>query len=414
MLPSSPLTPLIRFVNQQSTQPTTTLQALVNLKRPTLRLSPLVSPEPDDPQQQDSSSHPHHHGLEFEYDCDAPKCGIYVHVLLPADHPDATNPASTTTGLSKLLVFESLVDGGFGKILKLEEGAMLELGRFEYVPGKSGSAPPAVPVPPTGPDASVPGDPAAPGTANTELTPTTSNGRSTDRRRRFTHFNFRRRQLNHSVSGPALAVVDAEPASVGAAETAQGRGQGKDGKEGAEEMEGVRVMIRLAALDEQGTELGSPNEQVTYLHVVRFGVKGADIPGDGEEQDARPWVVKVVKREATVGAFTFYRFTHSNRHGIHTPRSAHTRSTYTRSTASPPLPLPPPPPPRPSPPSSPPPPRPRQPCFLHTPTPRPRRLPWPNPSWRTSRPPSASCACRPRARWCSSHAGIWWRVRSAR
>jgi hypothetical protein len=68
-------------------------------------------------------------------------------------------------------------------------------------------------------------------------------------------------------------------------------------KEDREEQadEGVKVTIRLAALDEQGTELASPNEQITYLHVVRFGAA----PSEGEE-DARPWVVKVVKREATV------------------------------------------------------------------------------------------------------------------
>ena len=60
-----------------------------------------------------------YHGLEFEYDCDAPKCGIYMHVLLPSDHLDA--PAtSSVNGLSKLLVFETVGDGGFGNVLKLE------------------------------------------------------------------------------------------------------------------------------------------------------------------------------------------------------------------------------------------------------------------------------------------------------
>ncbi|KAG9313509.1 ribosomal protein L18e/L15P [Chiua virens] len=112
--------------SKEPSQPTTTLQALVNLKRPTLRLVPLAIAPGDDPDHADSH---HHHGLEFEYDCDAPKCKIDVNVILPADHPLAENVDSQ--GLSRILVFQSVVDGGFGKFLKLEEDATLELGGFE-------------------------------------------------------------------------------------------------------------------------------------------------------------------------------------------------------------------------------------------------------------------------------------------
>ena len=58
---------------------------------------------------------------------------------------------------------------------------------------------------------------------------------------------------------------------------------------------GVKAMIRLAALDEDGKSLSCINEQTTYLHIVRFGA-----PPPADEEDKRPWVVKVVKREATV------------------------------------------------------------------------------------------------------------------
>lgn len=116
-------------------------------------------------------------------------------------------------------------------------------------------------------------------------------------RRRFTAFHFRKRAHthNHSVSGPALAVVDAEPSP--ATDSAN-----KD----KDEVHGVRVTIRLVALDEQGTELASPNEQVTYLHVVRFGTAVEE----GEE-DARSWVVRVVKREATVKQMIVFVYSHS-------------------------------------------------------------------------------------------------------
>ncbi|KAG5634159.1 hypothetical protein H0H81_003120 [Sphagnurus paluster] len=281
--------------SKDTSQPTTTLQALVNLKRPSIRLSPLASDEPE--------AH-HQHGLEFEYDCDAPKCGIYVHVLLPKDHPDAPVTASAT-GLSKHLIFESVVDGGFGKLLKLEEGAMLELGRFEHIPVDQSSATNLAPP------STEAGDVSQSATAS-DATPTTTGPTANARnsRRRFTHLHFRRRSQGHSVTGPALAVVDAEPAA--ATDT-------KGSKE--EPADGVRVTIRLAALDEQGTELASPNEQVTYLHVVRLGVKAE---GDTDE-DARPWVVKVVKREATIGPHTFHL------HEIYglTSSSAHQHSNNT-------------------------------------------------------------------------------------
>ncbi|KAG6830543.1 hypothetical protein H0H87_007742 [Tephrocybe sp. NHM501043] len=247
--------------SKDASQPTTTLQALVNLKRPTLRLSPLIS--------EDSTADHHHHGLEFEYDCDAPKCGIYVHVLLPKDHPDAPATASSSS-LAKFLVFESVVDGGFAKHLKLEEGALLELGRFEHTPSASAA-----------------GEPSSTGDASSDSNATGNR----NARRRFTHLHFRKRTENHSVSGPALRVVDADP-------TPAADDKGKD-----DTTEGVRVAIRLAALDEQGTELASPNEQVTYLHVVRFG---AASEGESGESDTRPWVVRVVKREATIGPHTFH------------------------------------------------------------------------------------------------------------
>jgi len=196
----------------------------------------------------------HPHGLEFEYDCDAPKCGIYVHVHLPKNHPDAPS-ISTLSLLSKLLVFETVVDGGFANHLKLEEGAMLELGRFEYPHVQplvqDNVALPSIPEP-----SAAPADVASPTPAGDAAPPTASRNNG---RRRFTHFHFRRRSQNRSISGPALAVVDAEPV------VAQ-EGKAKEGKDDVEE--GVKVTIRLAALDEQGTELASPNEQITYLHIV--------------------------------------------------------------------------------------------------------------------------------------------------
>ena len=182
-------------------------------------------------------------------------------------------------------MFETVVDGGFANHLTLEEGALLELGRFENPQLVTDTALPLVPEPAV----TSGGDVASPDAG----TPARNNGR-----RRFTHFHFRKRSQNRSISGPALAVVDAEPVATQADKP-------KEGKDDVEE--GVKLTIRLAALDEQGTELASPNEQITYLHIVRFNAS-TEAPREGGEStdaDARPWVVKVVKREATVSFLYF-------------------------------------------------------------------------------------------------------------
>ena len=296
---------------------------MVNLKRPTLRLSPLApSEDPLSPTGAEEDQHAQqHHGLEFEYDCDAPKCGIYLHVFLPNDHPEAGNTPSSSE-YAKPLVFETVTEGGFGKVLKLEDGAVLELDRFEQGrkrhPAVAKPQPPALNTQP------------APGAISAETTVGASSGEITEvvspspappeigevtRRRKFAPFHFRKKaSQGRSVAGPALAVVDmgqAESAANGneeggpAAEQEQGQGgataadHAKTGrvKKERDEGKGVKVMIRLAALDEMGTELMSPNEQVTYLHIVRFGTAA-----EASAEDTRPWVVKVVKREATVSA----------------------------------------------------------------------------------------------------------------
>jgi hypothetical protein len=208
--------------------------------------------------------------------------------LLPKDHPDAPI-TSAASSLAKLLIFETVVDGGFGRTLKLEEGALLDLGRFEYNTSGSRVQPHTSATSLASPTTPVAGAPPSTGDHQGSLavpTDTAASAGNRNSKRRFSHFHFRRRPENQNVSGPALAIVDAEPTP--ANDTAN------DTKAKDDSKEGVKIVIRLAALDEQGTELASLNEQVTYLHVVRFGEESE------AEEEARPWVVKVIKREATV------------------------------------------------------------------------------------------------------------------
>ena len=234
----------------------------MNLKRPSIRLSPLTPPAADD----SNTEHHHHvHGLEFEYDCDAPKCGIRVYVVLSPDHPLAKD-APSTSGCTKVSVFDAVADGGFGQLLKLEHGAALELDNLDDVHKTDR---PALDSKPEGKE----------GNAQPENI-------YIAKKKRFTSFIGRKSHREQSISGPALAVVDAESSA------------SNDPNAHEDKEEGVKVIIKLTALDEDGHSFASANEQLTYLHVFRTGAA----PPESEE-DKRPWIVHVIKREATVRSF---------------------------------------------------------------------------------------------------------------
>jgi hypothetical protein len=273
----------------QAVQPTTTLQALVNLKRPTLRLSPL-HPSDDPSDDQSNADLPSNHALEFEYDCDAPKCSIIVQVIVPSNEPNPSGVSGPSS--QRITVYDSVFEGGFGRLLKLEDGATIGLGRFEHMPH-------GTPTLVADMDRSSPKVdkglittetselPELPSQRNPTPSPTPENQENA-RKRRFAALHFRRRSQNRSVSGPALAVLDNDATAVPEA--------GENEKD-VQSDEGVRVVIQLVALDDFGKELPSTNRQSTYLHVVRLG------PSVTGGEDNRPWVVKVVKREATASIF---------------------------------------------------------------------------------------------------------------
>lgn len=242
----------------------------------------------DDPS--DDAAHPelrNNHALEFEFDCDAPKCCITIQVIVPS------NEQNSQESFHRITVYESVFEGGFGRLLKLEDGATIDLGRFEHIAAHGSQA--------VDPDPSLPKiDKELMTSEISELpeissqphpTPTpTPDHQETARKRRFTALHFRRRSQNHSVSGPALAVVDNDATAVN---------EGGEREKDVQNDDGVRVVIQLVALDDFGKELSSVNRQSTYLHVVRLGS-----PVNGGE-DNRSWVVKVVKREATASISHF-------------------------------------------------------------------------------------------------------------
>jgi hypothetical protein len=129
-------------------------------------------------------------------------------------------------------------------------------------------------------------------------------------KKRFSAFPFRKKRTR--AAGPAVAVVDAQtpaPALVNAEDQPTPKIEEKSASE--DDGGGVRVRIRIEALDETDKPLAAPNAQTTYLHIVSLKptpsapAEGEEPPAD-EDPSTAHWMVKVVKREATIGLHTFH------------------------------------------------------------------------------------------------------------
>lgn len=96
-------------IDSRQPHPTTTLQSLVNLKRPTLHLAPV------------SASTSAKHSLKFTYDLSAPQALLTLHLYLPTPTP------SSPSALTEEVVYQAVVPGGFGKPWALPEDAALDL-----------------------------------------------------------------------------------------------------------------------------------------------------------------------------------------------------------------------------------------------------------------------------------------------
>lgn len=203
----------------------------------------------------------------------------------------------------RLLAFQSTVEGGFGRALKYDEGAILELAALEAA--DEDPHPSVTPPAPTGATsefvrlAELNDNNAPNGVSTAHEEP---NNTSVPRgKKRFTHFPFKRRAglLQHQIAGPALPVVDADVASP-TTNVAENEGSSSDDLHREKDEKGIKVVIDIEALDDEGSVLTSPNSQLTYLHIVRMGAAPID------EEDIRPWMVKVVKREAKIGSHSFH------------------------------------------------------------------------------------------------------------
>ncbi|CAE6429057.1 unnamed protein product [Rhizoctonia solani] len=253
--------------NKQGDEPATTLQALVNLKRPSLRLTPLASNASNTDL---GSSTKASHGLEFDYDCDAAKCRITV-TMAPEDHDKSESGGKN----EPITIFETVTEGGFGRTLKHEHGAILDLAHHDETKETDALAADNAPI---SEPITLPAEPPAAATRS--------------RRRISVPFHIRRRDRGpQQAVGPALPVVDADMHNT-AAESSKDNAPKETG--------GVGVTIQLDALDEAGEFTSPRNSQFTLLHIVKMGQ-----PPSAGAEDTRSWVVRVVRRDALIGDHTF-------------------------------------------------------------------------------------------------------------
>ncbi|KAF8320413.1 hypothetical protein DL93DRAFT_1836967 [Clavulina sp. PMI_390] len=376
--PSGTLTPPILSSNdgvKKSTQATTTLHALVNLKTSSLRLFPLsVSAEdaidassPDSPGPSSSPApilpHDAPHCIEFQYDCDAPRVRISLDVY-SRKRPDGKS--------NKTTVYSGEFEGGFGKALRVEDGATLELSLIlaslqregvmmrqkeaaekekkekekkekETEKQKAANATTGG----DGPDEAAGDSPAgenqagannaasdseletSPGAVGTSAGATGHDATAASRRRLSAFAFNKKRHQRSDVSGPALRVVDVDAVTEPSAAGTNGGTGAVTGKKDEKEKDdvNVRVSIMLEALDERGRSLRSANIQTTRLVIVRAGNAAT-----ATSADSRHWTVQVVRRDATIGAHTFRLH---DIYGLSSSKSAAAAPTASESTSSP-------------------------------------------------------------------------------
>lgn len=258
---------------------TTTLQALVNLKRPSLLLQPL---EHD---ASDISSHAPLHILKFSYDAMTPQ--VRVTLSLYPSPPEVGEPRVLYTGLQP---------GGFNQKFSLPTSAALDLSPA-IAPVEEEDDEKMKTDRPGSEDTNRSSLERAHSSAQPDLTvipELNGNGTGTTEPapRRFGLF---RRHREVDVEAAAAA---GHSAGAGAIEMTP-----QEKPEQPKEEHGMRLLIRLEAVGPEGARR---NAQLTHMLVTGSGGEAeAGAEGGAVAEGKRVWVVKVVRREAQIGAHSF-------------------------------------------------------------------------------------------------------------
>ncbi|KAL7423286.1 hypothetical protein Q5752_002587 [Cryptotrichosporon argae] len=316
-----------RAKSEDGLHPTTTLQALVNLKRPSLLLQPLeiadeagsAAGEPGESAPAAAAAPPLH-ALKFNYDATVARVQIAVSLhAAPADASEAAEAAAAA--LPPLVVYSGAHVGGFNQTFTLPPAHALDLSPAIALPAEGEGAGEAEGADDDGKRDAAPAEhanartrsedtqrtslerasthapdlsaiPELPDAAAASAVPPAAAGPDEARLpgRRFGIFGRRHREPDVEAQ---IEMAD-RTAEAGASE-----GDKKDEVE-----KGMRLLIRIEAVGEDGQVLPRRNAQLTHILI-----NGMLVPDAGSNNASgagkRVWVVKVVRREAVIGAHTF-------------------------------------------------------------------------------------------------------------
>ena len=336
---------------QQGVHQTTTLQALVNLKRPTLTLVPVSQDEivPAETNTDPASYDPAasrasieragaiRHVLRFTYDSSAPRVQISVSI-----HPRFMNHGNSR------VIFTCTREGGFGKVWELPHENALDIGQAmedekraeeELLSaskkldgdGSEGSdAEDDIKKP-----AQIRRETAQPNAADVNQMSAQAMIENQPRSRSLFD-RIRRQRRNGDIEQGIIADIRrqqggtgeiVEMGTLGTAGTSGGNGDAPGQDNAFKDEEGLRVIIRLDALKQDDSPMSVTNAQATHVLLAGTVVGGAatasrpavdiaggglaDVPEEGPEVSEetvdqglsplkRIWFIKVVRREAIV------------------------------------------------------------------------------------------------------------------
>ncbi|ODN95253.1 hypothetical protein L198_04642 [Cryptococcus wingfieldii CBS 7118] len=281
--------------------PTTTLQALVNLKRPSLLLQQVDQPQPKADKYEDITPYPTAaqsdsptsptsllptpplHTLKFTYDATTPAARITL-LLYPNPRPRPTIPegggkASFEEGEEEeqepTVIYTGLHAGGFGQVFDLPKEWAMDLSSAIRIEEEDQTTKPEVKEEPV-----------------EQVQELNEQPEEQQGRRRFGIFGRRRGESDVEAGNANIEMTSPVTQS--------------EEKEAPKQVEyGMRILIKIEATGPEGQHLKRRNAQLTHILITGTWVNDPNSGDDAGPGGKRVWVVKVARREAVIGSHTF-------------------------------------------------------------------------------------------------------------
>ncbi|WVN88751.1 uncharacterized protein L203_103964 [Cryptococcus depauperatus CBS 7841] len=306
--------------------PTTTLQALVNLKRPTLLLQQIESsaiPSPtttNKPDQSDeitvvehsdqqicnpasSEFHPDWlptlplHTLKFTYDATAPSVVIRLH-LFPTPCPIISGKESIMSehDHEPKVIYQGVHEGGFGKVFELPKEHGIDLNEAIQVPKEEQNDNNKEQQPHQVQNTEGPSGLNTVESQDTQIT----QAQTEPLRRRFNLF-----RRNRAGSEESAAQIEMTNQTHVQGDDGNGDDDSQNGNKEVKEIEqGMRLLIQIDAAGPEGEPLKRRNAQLTHILVTGTWISDSHAISP-QPSGRRVWVIKVARREAVIGTHTF-------------------------------------------------------------------------------------------------------------